>query len=376
MALPKPREGDALGFMLHGRTSHELTLGEPERIIWSSIRHLCSRDVAERILYIVHGIRAQTHRSKIARNIKLYIEHAHEFYEAGQFAKANTAPLFYYYSFLNLAKALGEIAYPGFHKRPESYRHGVSWRPNPSYLVSVPSESVSLTTRGVWHVLWECVVGQRCPAANPTQIRIKDLFALCPEVGVEYSRIFLQEIRLVDLLEPNIMGDEKRGNVWIKFSIDRESIQKVRISGPALLNLLNQGIRKYRRVLSENRHVLTFELVKAKTVSPRFKGSIYDLLSENINQLNLFTHLGYGELSYFFPIQTSLALRFPQILVLYTLMFWLGSLVRYDPHSISDLRESQYWILIDGFMNQSRIWLLELFEWELYKAETTLLVAR
>jgi len=33
-------------------------------------------------------------------------------------------------------------------------------------------------------------------------------------------------------------------------------------------------------------------------------------------------------------------------------------------------------MLIDGFMNQSRIWLLELFEWEFYKTETTLRLVR
>jgi hypothetical protein len=63
-------------------------------------------------------------------------------------------------------------------------------------------------------------------------------------------------------------------------------------------------------------------------------------------------------------------------MVLYTLTFWLGSLVRYDPHSLSDLMNSRYWELIDGFMNQSRIWLLELFEWEFYKTQTILTSAR
>lgn len=63
-------------------------------------------------------------------------------------------------------------------------------------------------------------------------------------------------------------------------------------------------------------------------------------------------------------------------MVLDTLIFWLGSLVRYDPHSVADLQDSEYWMLIDGFMNQSRIWLLELFEWEFYKTETTLRFVR
>jgi hypothetical protein len=62
-------------------------------------------------------------------------------------------------------------------------------------------------------------------------------------------------------------------------------------------------------------------------------------------------------------------------MVLYTLLFWLGSLVRYDPHSVARLQE-EHWMLIDGFMNQSRLWLLDLFEWELYQCETTLYSVR
>ncbi len=57
-------------------------------------------------------------------------------------------------------------------------------------------------------------------------------------------------------------------------------------------------------------------------------------------------------------------------------MFWLGSLVRYDPHSIAYLQESKYWMMIDSFMNESRIWLLELFEREFYQRETILKTAR
>ena len=54
----------------------------------------------------------------------------------------------------------------------------------------------------------------------------------------------------------------------------------------------------------------------------------------------------------------------------------MGSLVRYDPHSVHALMDSAYWMLIDGFVSQSRLWLLELFQWALYDAEITLWMSR
>jgi hypothetical protein len=101
-----------------------------------------------------------------------------------------------------------------------------------------------------------------------------------------------------------------------------------------------------------------------------------ELVETEIRAMNLVTNLQTNELSYVVPIQTNWPIRLPQIMVLYTLLFWLGSLVRYDPHSVARLQEGEHWMLIDGFMNQSRLWLLDLFEWELYQCETTLYSVR
>jgi hypothetical protein len=58
-----------------------------------------------------------------------------------------------------------------------------------------------------------------------------------------------------------------------------------------------------------------------------------------------------------------------------------------DPHSFGPLFsaysvsfqrffDSPDWILIDGFMTQSRVWLLELFRWALNEQEIILRIAR
>ena len=65
--------------------------------------------------------------------------------------------------------------------------------------------------------------------------------------------------------------------------------------------------------------------------------------------MNVFSHLGHNsEIVYSLPLQTRLPLPMPQVMVLYSILFWLGSLVRYDPHSVSELMESHYWSLLDG----------------------------
>lgn len=369
MPLPKPRKGLSAGFYFHPYTTQAATLADPEKIIWSSIKQLCNRVIADQILSKTYGIKSARQRANICYSLKLYIHQSAEFYEAGQHAKPNTSPLFYYYSFLNLAKARCEIQKPRFHQYDECYRHGLSWKPSADRVVNLETECVSLSTRGVWHVLWESLTGLPCRAPNPLKLRIKDLFLFCLETGVELKRTFGKDTRLIKLVEPDVKVDPKKEEAWLTFSVDREQLKDSHLSRPQFLRLITLDGSRYRQVESSKPDIWTFELETPRKFD---HSDVHSALAKEIKKFNCFTVLDGEEIQYFVPIQTNLPLLLPQIMVFYTLLFWLGSLVRYDPHSLADLEESGYWILIDGFMNQSRIWLLELFEWELYKLETTL----
>jgi hypothetical protein len=289
--------------------------------------------------------------------------------------KESTAPLIYYYSFLNLAKGCCELRQPQFHEHNECYRHGISWRPSPRYLVNLEKEEVSITTRGVWHVLWEFLTQASCSATNPTRIKIKELFLYCPEISSEVERTFMAEIRMLDLVDPDLLYDDGSMEAWIRFSVHREGLRFFRLPASSLIRQIETPRSSYTEVRSTKREIRTFEATTPAKVDP--EESILGSLRGNILGLNVFSYLGHEKtIEYAIPVQTNLPIRMPQLMVLYTILFWLGSLVRYDPHSVSALMDSEYWILIDGFMSQSRLWLLEQFEWAIYQAETSLRFVR
>ena len=371
MPLPPPRPGEPDNLHAYRRVTSEGTLGDPEIIIWSSIKHLCVRDVAETILRDNHGLKNQKRREAAADNLRLYIQQAAEFYDAARFAKSNTAPLFYYYAFLNLAKARCEIHRPRFHETDASYNHGVGWRPNPKYHVDLATETISIIARGVWHVLWEALVGTPCPAPNPCRLRIRDLFSLCAETSVEYSRSFGQSAKLIELVESELVVDSEKDEVWIRFSVYRDNLKALGLSRPKFFESITCPGSPYRQVKSTDKELWTFELMHGKKFGSRDEVG-FDVVEKEIRKLNLFVHMDFDKLGYALADQRKLPLLLPKLIVLYSLVFWLGSLVRYDPHSVESLQNSEYWLLIDGFMSQSRMWLLELFEWEFYQTETTL----
>lgn len=372
MALPKARDGVSQGFHLYSDIKKESTRANREQIVWSSIKHLCASEVADLILHNTYGITNKQLRNKVATNIKLYVNQAFDFYSAALKSEINTSPLLYYYCFLNLAKALCEIKHPNFHRMQECYRHGISWRANPQYLVNVDRDSVYLSNRGVWHILLEKISGQAINILNPTYLRIKDLLSCCPELSTEYERVFIEPSKYIDLIEPDILFDNINNELWTKFSVYRNELKYFRLSRHKFNSIISNGNNWYRQVKSTESHLLTFELAIPKQLQTNSPQTYSSLLEFEIKSMNLFVHPGTDDLNYFVPIQISLPVKIPQLLLLYTLIFWLGSLVRYDPHSIAYLRESRFWMIIDGFLSQSRLCLLELFEWEFYQVSTYL----
>lgn len=375
MSLDNPRKGIPLGFCTYPLTSDEGTLGDPEAIVWSSIRYLSSREMAVSIAYDIHGIKRKRELQAVSKNLKLYIGQAYEFYEAAKLAKPNTAPLIYYYSFLNLAKALCEIRKPSFHKRDEYYNHGIRWKNDRNFLVSIDKECVHIPTRkGVWHALMESVLGQEFSINTPQKLSIKELFLYCPEISIETNKIFGRDNKYIELVNPEILIDKESPEVWTQFSVYKGELKNKKLSAPTLLESISTNNSSYKEVRAPEEYLRTFESATPKIFK---SGMASQAIFPDIRGMNIFTHLNREKkLGYLIPIQQRLPFRMPQLMVLYTILFWLGSLVRYDPHSVNDLMESRHWVLIDGFMSQSRLWLLEQFEWAFFQAETTLWSAR
>jgi hypothetical protein len=55
MPLPPPRSGEHLDFQIYPFVTENVTLGDPEKIIWSSIKLLTGHDIVDRLLFDSHG---------------------------------------------------------------------------------------------------------------------------------------------------------------------------------------------------------------------------------------------------------------------------------------------------------------------------------
>ena len=53
--MPPPRSGEHLDFQIYPFVTENVTLGDPEKIIWSSIKLLTGHDIVDRLLFDSHG---------------------------------------------------------------------------------------------------------------------------------------------------------------------------------------------------------------------------------------------------------------------------------------------------------------------------------
>jgi hypothetical protein len=175
---------------------------------------------------------------------------------------------------------------------------------------------------------------------------------------------------LIELEDPDILFHPASREAWLRFSVDPADLKLAKVSAKYLILGIETSRSGYVETKPTKPGFRTFE--STVPVKVRRKQSPPQALEADFAALNLFATLEQGELRYAVPIKKHIPLALPQVSVLYTILFWLGSLVRYDPHSVAYLMDSPNWTLIDGFMSQSRLWLLERMEWALYGTETTL----
>jgi len=115
-------------------------------------------------------------------------------------------------------------------------------------------------------------------------------------------------------------------------------MKQLRLTRPRLVKMISDGGTWYQQVKSDDMGYWAFESAVARDIK---KGQTrYEPFQRELRAMNVFGHLDRDQMTYSIPVQDRLPIRVPQIMVLYTLVFWLASLVRYDPHSVAHLQQS------------------------------------
>ncbi|HEU4454083.1 MAG TPA: YaaC family protein [Longimicrobium sp.] len=276
---------------------------------------------------------------------------AESFYKAATEAGIWAAkPLLTYYSLLNLAKAyaLTEGLRPTFEKA----QHGLTSMRTPgnrelldSFLRAFPSPN----QRGDFQLFDELLQvvsgrGLQAPADYP-------LTTLLPQI-VPGHRIWCeasgQRERFVSIEKIEIMESRARREIWLRLSLYADDLTRLDVTHATLMNEgdFSPRFREITPATDErtDRRLLRFEEVTPTSYRARAADELQRLVSGFQNHLwaTVLSVPPYRKYYLYLSPAAESAQRLPQLVSIYAVFYYLGSLTRYRPQFFDEILQGAY----------------------------------
>ena len=313
------------------RVQHRLFAADPWPLIYNEIEERCTR--------------------RVKKSAQSFCAQAEDFYKTSFHGRELYAkPLLLYYSMLNLAKAFilatnnGAANYQPHHGLSENATarqdagaivRAVLRQNQPSafndFLFSVAHRRLTATrSYRLGSVLPQILTGHRiwCAAANASErfIAVDNAsFLTQPAQHLIWARLAFRDgdVRRLNLSYSQLLGRSRLGNGWRMARVDDASVCLERINPHTFGHRPSDDLMD---VVTEIRSVLWSSVL---LVPPYARHYLY-LAPPNERAQVL-----------------------PQLLSIYMIMFFLGSITRYRPHHFETLQEGLYGPFIESFLSEA-----------------------
>lgn len=192
------------------------TSGELEKELWSLLEYYLIDDVAE-MLFSRQKITDKKLLKKLVHDFQSYIHQARNFYDYARNSDYRSAPLLFYYAFMNLSKAL--LILQDYKLHDKEFHHGLSRVVKVGGLdkLSIKSQSISQPDRvSIFREMYKRRFGVYLPPEK--HIKIIDLLGYVSEIVSEYRKTTGRKSRISDV-KYVVMMDKRRKVSWVKLAI-------------------------------------------------------------------------------------------------------------------------------------------------------------
>jgi hypothetical protein len=272
-----------------------------------------------------------------------YVRQAKTFYETAEILHHRASPLNYYYSFMNLAKALTFLHDHTFVDR--NLKHGIIQRPQNG---SLRRQRVVVRKAGVFPAFYETTTRKTLP--NNSSLSIVDLLSYVSDVGFEFvelkygppssfrTKVVIcldaQKLNVFPLMAINTAQSKRFKTIEKRLT---KTFDEVTVPQPTLKIVFDSNAEM-------SRHFRYFEgkAVPVKDPMDVVFASISDYISHNPFNDDIPFLLNS-------PIRTPKLSTMNEMHSIYIVMYFLGSLVRYRPD------------LLENMLSTKDAWILERF---------------
>jgi len=306
-----------------------------------------------------------------------FAKQAEDYYKAATLGSIVAAkPVLLYYCFMNLAKAF--ILVSKTVSSLDIAQHGLAERIRSSnnelidaYLIAYPSNT-SYTN----------IFDKFLLSVKHIDLSSKieyDIMKILPQILPGHrlwSIASNQQERFMSIEKINFYRNNTDKTIWLRFYVFADDLSRLGITRRKLLddaNLSNDWQEVKCREKIGERKLLCFEQRTVINYSDRPSDKVFELV--NTIKLNLWTtvqlHPPYRSYYLYLAPITERDFVLPQLLSIYAITYYLGSITRYRPHQFEKILAGQYGAVIEAFLNDQPTQFIYLLASEFVRQEVT-----
>lgn len=271
------------------------------------------------------------------------LQQAKNFYEVAEKSEMKSKPLLYYYSFLNFSKIL--IHLEQSNSISQSYNHGIGERNNRSFVHSEIDIYMSGVTRrgnnkSVAYELMSILGDDISPfstANNKLTLNLKKLLSHCVGVHRAYSQIYNEKEHFHKITKETIYKSGR--NMYFEAIVQCTEEERQ--------HLISLGYS-----IDVNNKIIW------RITKPSYHTRINDYynLSQEIRNSGIWYFIGNH--GYTLYISSNSTYRYSPEMIIYHMMFYLGSITRYHPYLFDKIfSDKEQWLMSEFLTTQPKQYL-------------------
>ncbi len=285
--------------------------------------------------------------------IQAFLRQAMAFWKAARSLDVRSCPLLYYYSLLNLAKAL--IAVYEVEKLPSRINHGITCRADGTDL---RDHMLQFKRDGVFPRLYRCVLGDEIP--DNESVRVSDLLSYCFEISYELTSLNLVPVKFhpfymrfaVSNTSVSVCTsfDKASRSTLINDPIIKSIFREIALDPHTARNLFDYLAPQHgNSAYFQSTHLDQYIPGTNKIDSGALLKGVFGKVANRFDSL-LTTDPKYPDCLFY--EQTPSKACFNELVAGFGVIFYLGSLVRYQPEILESLLNSKEGWLIERLVRQ------------------------
>lgn len=309
------------------------------------------------------------------------IEQAEDFFQATESGVKAAKPLLMYYCMMNLAKAF--ILCRRQREDVNNAIHGLSEKldssPNDRELINAWLEAKRTTSAGTRMIVFDelllAISGAHVPANN---FRF-DMMALIPQV-VPGHRLWVEgkgeRERFISIQRIEFWQDTAPKQIWLRLYLFRDDLKRINIGHQDFLTE-SQIDNLFHEVATtgsiDERELICLEQNNTVSYNHRPADEIPALVATVRHRLwrTVLNTPPYRKYYCYSAPETEHAQVLPQILSIYAITYYLGSIVRYRPHHFDKILGDDHGPFIEAFLNDQPRQFIYLMASEFAEKEVT-----